>query len=348
MTTIITGKPGQPMPDPAKEPKKPARFPAPTTEEVVIKPTVKKEFRKITPPLVEFMTEFERYEPVGRDSTCIMAYKECPRKYFYVIVLGMRDKIQPAYFRFGTAYHAYREAMENKFIETANVVDAIKAGMEAGLKAFGDKDPSTADKKWSFLTKQRLVASMMYMSKVWKKEKKDGKIKVIAVEQPFEVVLADGATTRGGKADQFVKWNGMLYGRDFKTSSKSPGWYDRGINPNDQFTGYTLGLQKLSGQPVQGLIVDVLFNTKTTGPTTKQYIASRSQCVLRQWEKEQAVVEQNINNSRKQDTWPMHEKNCTFCIFRSVCKKGSELAQAGQLKAEFVQKAWDYKNITDD
>ena len=179
----------------------------------------------------------------------------------------------------------------------------------------------------------------------WKKEKKDGKIKVIAVEQPFEVVLANGVTTRGGKADQFVKWNGMLYGRDFKTSSKSSGWYDRGIDPNDQFTGYTIGLQKLSDQPVQGLIVDVLFNTKTTGPKIQQFIASRSQWQLRQWEKEQAIVEQNITNCRDNDIWPMHEKNCTFCHFRSVCKKGSEKAQAGALKAEYIQREWDYKNL---
>jgi len=294
--TLITGsKPiGSPMPDPEHEKiSKPARFPAPTEEEVELKPVKKVPFVKIEHTKVEFMPEFERMEPKARDHTSVIAFKDCPRKYFYSIVLGFTDKNPPQFFKFGTAYHKFREVLEKTFMETDDIPTSVSAGMEAGIESFGPTDPPVTD-KYGFLTRQRLMASMMYVAKLWKKEKKDGKIKVLGVEQPFEIVLADGATTRGGKADQFIKWNGMFYGRDFKTSSGSSGWYDRRIDPNDQFTGYTLGLQKLSNQPVQGLIVDVLFNTKTIAPKVQQFIASRSQWQLRQWEKEQGVVEQSI------------------------------------------------------
>ena len=42
-----------------------------------------------------------------------------------------------------------------------------------------------------------------------------------------------------GRADQIVKWSGKVWGRDFKTSSKDGAFYQRQLDPNEQFTGYT-------------------------------------------------------------------------------------------------------------
>ena len=291
-----------------------------------------------------FMPQFERYEPLARDHTATIAFKACARLYFYKIVLGFTERLTPPYFKFGQAYHLFREHLENAFIAGKSENECFILGLTAAVNHMGKKDPP-AGSKWDFLTLPRLIKSCEYAFKQWKKEKAQKKIIVLAVEQPFDVVMKDGKTRRGGKADQFVKWMGKHTGRDWKTSSKTPGWYDRTLDPNDQFTGYIWGLKKLSGQEVNQLIIDVMFNNKTSGPKIQPYLATRTSWQLDKWEEEQILLERQIDVSRAEDIWPMCEHSCAFCEFRSVCKKGTEASQAHQLKSEFKQLPWDYKNI---
>ncbi len=298
----------------------------------------------IKPVKLIFMPQFERYEPLARDHTATIAFKECARLYFYKIVLGFTDRITPPYFRFGQAYHKFREHLENAFISGKSDQESFIIGLTAAVNHMGNKDPVVGT-KFDFLTLARLIKSCEYTYKLWKKEKSQGKIKVLAVEQPFDILMKDKKTRRGGKGDQFVTWMGKHTGRDFKTSSKSPGWYDRTLDPNDQFTGYIWGLGKLSGQQVNQLLVDVLFNTKTTGPKIQQFLATRTRWQLNKWEEEQIHLEKMIDVCREEDIWPMEENGCPFCEFRSVCKKGTESSQVHQLKSEFKQEPWDYKNI---
>lgn len=298
----------------------------------------------ITPPLQVFMAKLQRYEPASRDSTAVMAAKTCMRLYFYQIVLGFRpdERDTPVYFRWGSAYHKFREVLEK-----------TNGDLQLALTAAANiwKDYQTpAESKWSHLTGPRLLESLQLAYAEWQKEKQLARIEVLAVEQAFEVYMSDGKTRRGGKADQFIRWNGRLWGRDFKTSSKTPKYYEQGIDPNDQFTGYIWGLSKLSGEFVQGLIVDVLFNEKDTKsqkkhPEIKQFTTTRTQGQLERWEKEHILLEKKIALSREEDTWEQQEKSCSFCIFRSVCTKGSEAAMMNQLQANFVQKPWDYKTL---
>lgn len=294
-------------------------------------------------PNAKFMQRFQRYEPASRDHTAIIAAKSCLRFYFYTIVLGFRpnEKDEPVYFRWGSAYHKFREVLE--------ITKDFKLAVEAATKIWKNyqTDPES---KWSHLTGPRLFESFTIAYEEWQKEKKQGRIEVLAVEQAFEVVMSDGVTRRGGKADQFIRWNGKPWGRDYKTSSKSSKFYEQGIDPNDQFTGYIWGLSKLSGEYVQGLIVDVLFNEKNTKtvtkhPEIKQFTVTRTAGQLERWEAEQVHFEKIITLSRDADIWPMQEKNCAFCMMRSVCTKGSEAAMMNQLQSHFVQKPWDYKTL---
>lgn len=292
----------------------------------------------ITPPKQVFMAKFQRFEPASRDSTAIMAAKTCLRLFFYTIVLGFREKEKdkPVYFRFGSAYHKHKEVL----YQTGD----FKLSIEAASKVWNNYTPNPDD-RFAFMTGPRLLESMMKSYEVYQKEKEQNRIEVVAVEQSFEVVMKDETTRRGGKADQFIKWNGKLWGRDWKTSSKTSKFYDQTIDPNDQFTGYIWGLSRLSGQLVQGLIVDVLFNSKTQGPEIKQFTSARTPQQLDRWEDEQIHFEKIISISREADIWPQQEKSCSFCKFRSVCTKSSEAAMMNQLESNFVQKPWDYKTL---
>src|SRR3990167_2129519 len=173
----------------------------------------------IEPPLIRFMSKFQRFEPRSRDSTAVTAHKFCDRKYFYQIVLGFREKETPEYFRFGSAYHKFREVAELQWQAGERDYGKIFAqGLVEALKSFGGPaNNPNPQSKWSFLSEARLIESCRVSILDFKAEKQSGNIEILAVEQSFEVLLSDGVTRRGGKADQFVRWNGQLWGRDWTT-----------------------------------------------------------------------------------------------------------------------------------
>lgn len=308
------------------------------------------------PPKQEFMARFKRYEPVIIDHSAIIQAKQCKRKYFYRIVLGFVEKKTPQYFGFGSCYHRFRETLEREYM---NAPDSEKDAPDSQMEMFARAvtsardlwkmkkmmDPPAGD-RWDFLTLPRLLESCATAFKYWQKEKEQRRIEVLAVEQNFIVSLPDGSQT-AGKADQIILWNGKIWGRDFKTSSKEQNaWYTATLEPNDQFMRYTFAEAQLAGQPVQGQIVEVLYNAKSTktsqkGPSIHSHITSRSASQIDQWLKEQMFYNKILKLMRDEDIYPMEEKSCAFCEYRSVCKTPGERAQMAKLEAEFRVEPWD-------
>jgi hypothetical protein len=181
----------------------------------------------------------------------------------------------------------------------------------------------------------------------WEHEKDQGKIEVLAVEQPFNVELVkNSGEFTSGRFDQIIRFNGRVWGRDFKTTSKDLRFYDRTLTPNDQFTRYTYAESLLKGERVRGQFIEVLYNAKETksksgGPTLQTYLAERTDFELDDWLNDEMFTRKTIQASREADRWPKNEKGCTFCHFHSVCKIGSENGQLSKLRAEYVQREWD-------
>ena len=298
----------------------------------------------IKPPKQTFMAELERFEPASRDSTAIVAAKTCMRYYFYTMVCGFVDKESPMFFKFGSAYHKFREVLETY---QGDQEKKYEAAIVSALLEFGMSDPPIGG-KFYFLTRERLLKTCKKAYVHRNKELTSGNVKVLKSEQAFEVLLLDGKTRRGGKLDQILQYGGRTAIRDFKTTSKNIAYYERLTDPNDQFTGYLLGISKLTGEYVGLLVVEVVHNSKSEGPTIKTFLATRTSWQLEQWEREQVVIEEMISVCRGRDIWPMEEKACPFCKFRSVCKMGTEQAQQARLQQEFTQRAWDYKSLGED
>lgn len=304
------------------------------------------QFREHPKPY-RFMGEFERMEPLILDHTAIINAKTCMRKYFFAIVLGMNPRGDPMpYFAFGSAYHKFREVLEISYRDNPNGTpykDALIAAVKYWGEATGGKEPQLGT-KWDFLTRARLMKSCEVAYDKWKEEKKQGKIEVLAIEQPFNVELGEGEYT-SGRFDQIVRWNGKVWGRDFKTSSKEGAFYARGLDPNDQFTRYTYAEQQLAGTKVEGQIIEVLYNSKKEGPRVTPYLSTRTQWQLEDWKADEMFMRETIARAREQDRWPKQEHNCSFCQFHSVCKMGSEGSQRAKLKQEFTQRPWDNMTV---
>ncbi len=312
-----------------------------------------KGFKTIPPIKQTFMPKFERFEPLARDSTLISDAKQCYRKYFFSMVLAFRvPKLGPMiYLAFGTCYHLFRKVLEDQF-KIHGLLNLDKC-LEPAWKAAEAKwpgNPLPGTNKWDYLTKEYLLLSCMVAFNHWKNEKISGIYEILATEQPFEVMLDDGRTS-GGTADQILRWNGDPWGRDFKTTGKTPQWYERGeLDPKDQFIRYTHGESGLLGEKVKGQIVEVLFHKKATKtdkgrPHIRSFLVEYTPSQIERWKKEQTVIERQIDICREEDVWPACETFCSYCDYHSVCKMGTERGMAAKLQQNFVQKHWDFKNI---
>lgn len=299
-----------------------------------------------------------RTEPKLRDSTAVTKYMECPRKYFYSMVLGYKKTSQEPYFAFGNAYHKFREVLEIHWMadpQLSNSQDYIMAALERAMK-YAKKHLVPGDKgtKWEFMNVDRVMKSCLKGAEHWLREKKEGRIEVIAIEQPFQIVLPDGEII-AGRLDQKIIRGGKPRGRDFKTSSQAPIYYSKGLSPNDQFSRYTFAENKLVGwdendpnhrPPVEGQDIEVLFNTKTTGPAIETYPVNKSRHELMTWLKEQEFWHRMLSMSREEDRYPMNTKSCNFCEFHKVCAMSSETMQQSYLKNNFKHEPWDCTHST--
>lgn len=307
----------------------------------------------------KFMVRFPRYEPIVKDHTAIITAKNCFRLYFYRIVLGKTPKEEAIYFAWGNAYHSFRYHLQKEYGYGPTKPpkwDEIKAkeafavaafnGIEYWKKHGRDQEAGT---KYGFMTTERLLRSFKVAWEHWCRETQRGVFEVIAIEQPFNIQMEDG-TCRAGRADQIVKWSGKTWGRDFKTSSKEGQWYERTLDPNEQFTGYTWAEGKLAGIQIQGQLVEVLFNSNPTksdtkGPKILEYTASRTTYQLDQWEKEHIFFNKLLDQCREEDIWPMEEVGCPFCPFHVVCKQSSEASMIYQLETQFHTVPWDHTKV---
>lgn len=310
----------------------------------------------------------ERYFPKVMDSTAVMTYKTCPRKFFFRIVLGFVPYTKYPYFAFGSAYHKFREILDKRWIEGER--DKAKIFEEAITAAsdYCKKHLVTpTEGKWKFMTQARLLASCIYAFKRWSEEKDEGVIEVIASEQPFRIVIPSKVVEDGiiiaGRADQIIKDRGKIWGRDFKTTSQAGGkdgglspFYTNTLEPNDQFTRYTYAesilqfgqLEDNPGRRVQGQYVEVLINNEKGGPNIENLITSRNKWQLEKWLEEHDVWMEFLFLSKERDAWPANEKSCNFCEYRKVCTMPSESSMMTELKGNYNVEPWDCENMHED
>lgn len=307
----------------------------------------------------KLMARMPRYEPKIKDHSTIVEFIRCDRAYFYKFVLARVPKEDVVFFAWGQAYHTFRYVLERDYGYGDNappkydeqraaiaVGNAIAKGLEHWKKYGKDQPVGT---KYDFMTQHRLLMSFKHAFAHWKKEKEQGRIKVIAIEQAFNIRLPDG-TYRSGRADQIVKWNGRTWGRDFKATTKEREWFERGLEPNDQFTGYTYCEGKLVGEVVQGQIVELMHNkketkTKSGGPEIIELTTSRTPYQLQKWEEEIQHINRQLELNRKEDVWPMKAVSCAWCPYHSVCTKPSEGAMMAQLEAMYTLRIWDNTKV---
>lgn len=313
-------------------------------------------------PLKRFMARMDRYEPLMKGSSAYRLWKTCPRLYFLQVVLGRVPKEQAIVLLWGSAYHHFRYLLElrygvgadapRKFDETRGAeafAEASAAGLAMFKKDYFEQAPGT---RFEFMTTERLLKTFIFAYKHWAKEKQQGRIEVIAIEQVCNIKLPDGSITNM-RADQIIRWNGKPWGRDFKTTTKDKDFFARSLEPNDQFTRYTLIESQIVGEPVQGQFVELMYNAKptkykTNGPEIHELTTSRTPQQLEEFVQDNILTNKQIAISRNEDRWPMHEVACAFCPMHGVCKKATENNMMAHLEMYYDVKPWDNSRVGED
>ena len=305
-------------------------------------------------PLIKHFPNLPRDESVVLDNSRISEYKACPRRYFYHYVLNLNPDENPPWFTWGACYHKFREVLEvefKKYFDTSTRSNAKEAcelsfqpAMTAAIQLWQDriKDrPIDYDKKkFMFMNLNRFAESCAIAFKHWEKEKLTGNIEVIAIEQPYSVVLPNGIPL-GGRFDQIIKQNGKLLGRDFKTTTKQEMWYAKDLIPNHQFIQYTWAETSIIGSRVQGQLIETVFTEEKKVSTIKSFPIFYNQEQINIWLEEVQFITDLMSRSREMDIYPMNEKACAYCPYHEVCKAPTEQSQGMLLKLKYKHRIWD-------
>jgi hypothetical protein len=287
------------------------------------------------------------------DSTSLGYLKECPRKYYYTIVEGWRQKGSSVHLEFGGLYHS---ALERYDDHRAHGQDHESALHDVVTAALNESWPWPHDHNTK--TRFNLIRSI-----VWYLDQfvEDAAKTVIlangkpAVELSFRFELSrwpseswqslesDQPYLLCGHLDRLVEFSGGTYVMDRKTTGSTlGGYYFDGYNPDNQMSLYSIAGRLVYNTPVRGVIIDaaqvaVGFTRFDRG------FSHRTEAQLEEWMKDLGFYLDQAERFARDGYWPMNDRSCHNyggCPFRKVCSKDPAVRQTF-LESDFERRPWN-------
>lgn len=298
------------------------------------------------------------------DSTSLGLFKDCPRKYYYSIILGYQPKTESVHLTFGLLMHGSAERYHHKKAEGLSHDDAVDFVVDWLLKETWNKQLNRPwDSGDSYKNRFTLLRTVVwYLDKYGDNDALETVILANgkpAVELSFSFPLGYTSQYTGqefqmcGHLDRLATLNGVPYIPDVKTSKNDIGprfWQNH--DPSNQFGTYLLAGQIVWKLPVKGLIVDACqvqvgdsrFDRKLITKDQAQ-ITEFHQSVIR-WVKrmEEAALEAD-GLANPEEAYPMNETSCgkyNGCDFLvgGICTK-SPASRQKWLDEKFKLRVWD-------
>lgn len=293
--------------------------------------------------------------PPAFDNSILSTHQRCPRRAFYEYYLDRAVTAKNWPIQFGSAYHKFREVLDEVYLQNVTrgdkslsdvADDAFSLAWTAALSVEGGFEDPPDEHRKSYLHAERLQETCEQAFARWKQEKRDGSVEVLHPEQAFELELPNGELYTG-RMDQIIRWNGDLWVRDFKTTTRMGRTYADNFEPNNQFTGYVWAAQQLSGQNVDGAWVEVAYNTKRKGPEFHDFLTTRGPQAIREWLEETQYEIEEARRHEQDGIFPKRTTACNDyggCPFREACNMGSWRARENWLEQRTVYSHWDPMN----
>lgn len=263
------------------------------------------------------------------DATSLTLLKECPRKYYYVMVANWQPKRKSHHLYFGQYLHSALETYDRLLADGADRETAIRGAIRRAITDSAGYEPGerkgTPDKR---KTRENLIRCL-----VWYFEKYNPDpcrtIRLAngapAVELSFRFDAGLGILLTG-HLDRVAEFGDGVYVMDRKSTSStvtgaSAHYFFSGFNPDTQMTHYTLAGKVAYELPVRGVIIDAI----QIGVETIEYgrdITHRSAAALDEYLENTYRWVSLAREFTAEDYWPMNESSCGNyggCPFRSIC-----------------------------
>lgn len=261
------------------------------------------------------------------DSTKIMDYSTCPRKYFFLHLLGLRSASPNHHLVFGSAWHEAREFATKNNYDPSTLQEAFEVFLTEYRKDF---DPATDD---DFRQKNPGQA-MQALTELYSRHEELGNSQdeVVATE-------VSGPTLTPAGHEIIYKLDcvsknpvGQIYAQEYKTGGAKWAWWIDEKQTRFQIRTYNAALQGLYGSDAKYVLVrGTFFTQKVQWLDVPVYFTPLE---MENWGEEadwhisslQADFDRLVDDSIQNKTMKSFQKRTSSCVsynrmcpFYSVC-----------------------------
>jgi hypothetical protein len=262
------------------------------------------------------------------DSTSFGWLKECPRKYYYYMILGISPVGESIHLRYGILYHQVCEKFDKLRTAGVDKEDAIRQCVRWLLEETVHRDEAGKvwpwDTKHASKTRESLIRAFIWYIEAYITENSlrydPAEVIVLkngqpAIELSFRLDL-DLPTSYGshyvltGHMDKLVTFQGNLYVSDKKTTTRRlDDKYFAGFSPDNQMSLYTLAGRLIFNTPISGVIIDAMQVTVGYSDFKRQ-MTYRTPEMLNEWLKTAQYWLRQSERYAEENEWPMNDKAC--------------------------------------
>lgn len=261
------------------------------------------------------------------DPSSLKTLMECPRKYYYSVVLGFRPRKESVHLTFGKYFHAGTEVWDKARAAGLSAEEARALTMDFILKhTYGWTEGNK--EKYRFT----LLRTVNWYTHKWENETshyvmdQEGEPFIelgASIVLPWESPTGEDLFLRG-YFDGIVMLGEELLIRERKTTNKTlNSEFFSKFSPDAQISTYIL-LGKTYDRNVRGVLLDAA-QVKQYSSSFRRAVVRRTNSELDEFLADLKVWIQHAYNYAVHDHWPMATRHCYQCPFRTVCSDPASL-----------------------
>lgn len=251
------------------------------------------------------------------DNSMIMKFLGCPREFYlrYVLHLIPKDKSMRFKTEFGSALHHGLQC----YYEGGTLDECKGAFVQHWLPFEGDDPKGIKTLLKGVTIIEDYIKQHPIEKETWDVVYSKGAELEIAVDISCEET---GEVLFIGKVDLAVR--DKVIKKLSPLDHKTTGWSGfLTVKPNHQLAGYSYSLQEMTGEEVDGGIINQIYFTKHQIKYTREKAAFNKEYLNNEWLRDVRMVITWIKQCFKKDFFPKNTNNCSQyggCDFRLVCK----------------------------
>jgi hypothetical protein len=287
------------------------------------------------------------------DSVSSGEFKRCPRAYQLGILQGWQSRERSVDLDFGIFLHEGREVYYRARAKGEGHEEGVISALSHVMLATWDL---RADRPWQGDERKNrftLARTLVWYLDHWEHDPlttltfSDGKP---MVEMSFRLPLHLFSEGDGeqfilcGHLDRVGEYVGQVWVNDLKSTKSSidegsVGYFFASFTPDNQISLYAFASQAILASAAKGIMLDAAQVAQGFSRFARAPI-SRTRSQLEEWYAGFRIMLRQAEHYARKQFWPMNEKACFRCQFRSACAL-PPLSREDFLRAHFTKREWD-------